>query len=219
MSNTVITIARQYGSGGRTVGKMLAKRLDIPCYDREIISLASEESGIHPTLFQDEKKKHGSLRAFLTGGFKNASPLSPESAGFTKDDNLFRYQAKIIRQLAEESSCVIIGRCADHILADVPQLIGELQAGGMDIVLPVFKVLDYDLVGGMDRERTGYIFREGVRHTPAVDHVLHAALQQGLGHHVGVHQDGNGLILVDKPVGIAAPDGFTHVFLCGKHHQ
>ena len=110
MSNTVITIARQYGSGGRTVGKMLAKRLDIPCYDREIISLASEESGIHPTLFQDEKKKHGSLRAFLTGGFKNASPLSPESAGFTKDDNLFRYQAKIIRQLAEESSCVIIGR-------------------------------------------------------------------------------------------------------------
>ena len=96
MSNTVITIARQYGSGGRTVGKMLAKRLDIPCYDREIISLASEESGIHPTLFQDEKKKHGSLRAFLTGGFKNASPLSPESAGFTKDDNLFRYQAKII---------------------------------------------------------------------------------------------------------------------------
>ena len=82
MSNTVITIARQYGSGGRTVGKMLAKRLDIPCYDREIISLASEESGIHPTLFQDEKKKHGSLRAFLTGGFKNASPLSPESAGF-----------------------------------------------------------------------------------------------------------------------------------------
>ena len=74
MSNTVITIARQYGSGGRTVGKMLAKRLDIPCYDREIISLASEESGIHPTLFQDEKKKHGSLRAFLTGGVKNASP-------------------------------------------------------------------------------------------------------------------------------------------------
>ena len=56
MSNTVITIARQYGSGGRTVGKMLAKRLDIPCYDREIISLASEESGIHPTLFQKKTR-------------------------------------------------------------------------------------------------------------------------------------------------------------------
>lgn len=94
MSNTVITIARQYGSGGRTVGKMLAKRLDIPCYDREIISLASEESGIHPTLFQDEKKKHGSLRAFLTGGFKNASPLSPESAGFTRMTTFFAIRQK-----------------------------------------------------------------------------------------------------------------------------
>lgn len=94
MSNTVITIARQYGSGGRTVGKMLAKRLDIPCYDREIISLASEESGIHPTLFQDEKKKHGSLRAFLTGGFKNASPLSPESAGLQRMTTFFAIRQK-----------------------------------------------------------------------------------------------------------------------------
>ena len=132
MSNTVITIARQYGSGGRTVGKMLAKRLDIPCYDREIISLASEESGIHPTLFQDEKKKHGSLRAFLTGGFKNASPLSPESAGFTKDDNLFRYQAKIIRQLAETESCVIIGRCANMILKDYSNVLRVFVYGDWD---------------------------------------------------------------------------------------
>ena len=129
MDQVVITIARQYGSGGRTVGKMLAKRLDIPCYDREIISLASEESGIHPTLFQDEKKKHGSLRAFLTGGFKNASPLSPESAGFTKDDNLFRYQAKIIRGLADEESCVIIGRCADYILRKNPALVRVFVLG------------------------------------------------------------------------------------------
>ena len=60
MSKTVITIARQYGSGGKTVGKMLAKRLGIPCYGREIIELAAEDSGIHPSLFQDEKKlRHG----------------------------------------------------------------------------------------------------------------------------------------------------------------
>ena len=123
MSNTVITIARQYGSGGRTVGKMLAKRLDIPCYDREIISLASEESGIHPTLFQDEKKKARLSACVPYRRLQKCLPLSPESAGFTKDDNLFRYQAKIIRQLAEESSCVIIGRCADHILADVPGVV------------------------------------------------------------------------------------------------
>ena len=76
MAKTVITIARQYGSGGKTVGKMLAKRLDIPCYGREIIELAAEDSGINPTLFQDEKKKHHGLRSFLSGGFKSSLPLS-----------------------------------------------------------------------------------------------------------------------------------------------
>ena len=99
MSNTVITIARQYGSGGRTVGKMLAKRLDIPCYDREIISLASEESGIHPTLFQDEKKKHGSLRAFLTGGFK-MPPRFPRKAQVLQRMTIFF----AIRQKSSASS-------------------------------------------------------------------------------------------------------------------
>ena len=122
MSNVIITIARQYGSGGKTVGKMLAKELDIPYYDREIISMAAEESGVNPTLFQDEFKHHG-LRALLSGGYKGSRLLSPESAGFTSDDNLFNYQAKIIRSLAEEGSCVIIGRCADYILKDVPGVV------------------------------------------------------------------------------------------------
>ena len=79
MANTVITIARQYGSGGRTVGKMLAKRLDIPCYDREIISLASEESGIHPTLFQDEKKSTALCVLFLPAASK-MPPRFPRKA-------------------------------------------------------------------------------------------------------------------------------------------
>lgn len=119
MEKAIITIARQYGSGGRTVGKMLAKRLDIPYYDREIITLASEDSGVNATLFQDEKKKVD-LRALLHGGYQGNQIVSPESAGFTRDDNLFNYQAKIIRRLAAQGSCVIIGRCADHILRDVP---------------------------------------------------------------------------------------------------
>lgn len=122
MSNTIITIARQYGSGGKTVGKMLARHLGIPVYDREIIGMAAEDSGINATLFQDEKKDY-SLKNLLTGGYRGNRLLSPESAGFTGDDNLFNYQAKIIRRLAEEGSCVLIGRCADHILAHVPGVI------------------------------------------------------------------------------------------------
>ena len=119
MEKTIITIARQYDSGGRTVGKMLAERLDIPYYDREIITMASEDSGVNATLFQDEKKRID-LRALFKGGYQGDQIVSPESAGFTRDDNLFNYQAKIIRRLAEQGSCVIIGRCADHILRTVP---------------------------------------------------------------------------------------------------
>lgn len=122
MEKVIITIARQYGSGGRTVGKMLAQRLNIPYYDREIIELASEDSGVNPTLFQDEKKQSGLLSTLL-GGYHGDRILTPESAGFTKDDNLFNYQAKIIRRLAAEGSCVLIGRCADHVLRDMPGVV------------------------------------------------------------------------------------------------
>ena len=122
MEKTIITIARQYGSGGRTVGKMLAERMGIPFYDRQIIEMAAEDSGINAVLFHDEQKPH-SLRALLKGGYQGNRLLSPESAGFTKDDNLFNYQAKIIRQLADEGSCVLIGRCADYILRDQPDVV------------------------------------------------------------------------------------------------
>lgn len=122
MEKIIITIARQYGSGGRTVGRMLAGRLNIPYYDREIIELASEDSGVNPALFQDEKKQH-SLFANLLGGYHGSRILTPESAGFTRDDNLFNYQAKVIRQLAAEGSCVLIGRCADHVLRDMPGVV------------------------------------------------------------------------------------------------
>ena len=122
MEKTIITIARQYGSGGRTVGKMLAERMGIPFYDRQIIEMAAEDSGINAVLFHDEQKPH-SLRSLLKGGYQGNHLLSPESAGFTKDDNLFNYQAKIIRKLADEGSCVLIGRCADYILRDQPDVV------------------------------------------------------------------------------------------------
>ena len=121
MAKTVITIARHYGSGGRTVSKMLAERLNIPYYDREIIVRAAESSGIDPRMFADEKLKKISLRGLLkTGGVDHHNVLQPESAGFTKEENLYALQANIIRQLSEESDCVIIGRCADHVLASKP---------------------------------------------------------------------------------------------------
>lgn len=119
MNKYVITIARQYGSGGRTVGEMLAKDLGIHYYDKELMKLASEDSGINEALFvkADEKVKNTLLFRVAKNAY-NGELIPPESEDFVSNDNLFNYQAKIIKQLAEEESCVIMGRCADYILKD-----------------------------------------------------------------------------------------------------
>ena len=119
MDKCVITIARQYGSGGRTVGEMLAKDLGIHYYDKELMKLASDDSGINEALFvkADEKVKSTLLFRAARNAY-NGELIPPESDDFVSNDNLFNYQAKIIKQLAEEESCVIIGRCADYILKD-----------------------------------------------------------------------------------------------------
>lgn len=120
MKNLVITIARHYGSGGRTVGLMLGKELGIPCYDAEITRMASDASGIKEELFNkaDEKLKSGLFR--MTSKVYKGQLISPESRDFVSNDNLFNYQAKIMKELAEKESCIIIGRCADFVLKDHP---------------------------------------------------------------------------------------------------
>ena len=119
MRNIVITISRQYGSGGKTIGAMLAQELGINCYSREILRMASEDSGINERLFgmSDEKIRRAGWFRILNRPY-DGELLPPEDKGFTSDDNLFNYQAKIIKGLAAKESCVIIGRCADYILRD-----------------------------------------------------------------------------------------------------
>lgn len=123
MEKFIITIARGYGSGGRTIGKMLSERLGIPFWDRDLIKLASEESGINEALFgqSDEKTKAGvfSKMNVYTGGEK----ISPEKKAFTNEENLFSFQAETIKRLAEEKSCIIVGRCADYVLKGMPGVI------------------------------------------------------------------------------------------------
>lgn len=124
MENVVITIARQYGSGGKTIGAMLAKDLGINCYSREILKLASDESGINERLFgqKDERLKIPSWFKPLKRPYEG-DLIPPESSGFVSDDNLFNYQAKIIKDLAGTESCVIVGRCADYVLRNYPNVI------------------------------------------------------------------------------------------------
>ena len=117
MENCVITIAREYGSGGRTIGERLAQKLSIPYYDKNIIRMASEDSGIHETLF-GRVDEYTSAKPPLFGktGIYKGELFPPQSKEFTSDENLFNYQAKIIRELAAKESCVIIGRCSNMVL-------------------------------------------------------------------------------------------------------
>lgn len=124
MQKVVITIARQYGSGGRIVGKMLSEELGITYYDRQLLQLASDDSGINEQLFAsaDEKLK-GTALFKIAKRVYNGELITPDREDFVSNDNLFNYQAKIIRELAEEDSCVIIGRCADFVLKDNPNVL------------------------------------------------------------------------------------------------
>ena len=122
MKHLVITIARHYGSGGRTVGLMLAKELGINCYDREILRMASDASGINETLFEkaDEKLKSNLFR--VSSKVYKGQLITPDKDDFVSNDNLFNYQAKVIKELAETESCIIVGRCADFVLKDHPDV-------------------------------------------------------------------------------------------------
>ena len=118
MKPYVITIARQYGSGGKTVGKMLAKKLNIPFYDREIITMASENSGINPVLFSDERLKPDIVTRLRNHHERDTTVQNDSSKAYLNDDALFEHQAAVIRQMADQGACVIMGRCADFVLQD-----------------------------------------------------------------------------------------------------
>jgi len=124
MEKFVITIARGYGSGGRTIGKMLAEELGISFYDRELLRLASDDSGINEELFAraDEQLKKSLLFKIAKKVYKGEL-IPPDSEDFVSNENLFNYQAKIIKELAQQESCVIVGRAADFVLKDYDNVV------------------------------------------------------------------------------------------------
>ena len=124
MKNFVITIARGYGSGGRSIGRLLAKELNISFYNREILRLASEKSGINESFFAnaDEKIRNTALFRAARGAY-GGELIPPDSDDFVTNVNLFNFQAKVIRELAREESCVIVGRCANYILKDLDNVL------------------------------------------------------------------------------------------------
>ncbi len=114
----IITIARQFGSGGHEIGEALSKELGIKFYDKELISLAAKESGIDSKVFDDvdEKATNSLLYSLSMGIYSFGSGYS--SVKLPVNDELYLLQHKIIKQLASEEPCIFVGRCADYILED-----------------------------------------------------------------------------------------------------
>jgi cytidylate kinase len=121
MSKTILTIGRQFGSGGHIIGKKLAEALDISFYDKELIALAAKESGLCGEVFEktDERTSLGLSHVFSVGIPYPGGFYTPY-ADIISNEGLFKIQSDVIRKLAEVESCVIVGRCADYILRDHP---------------------------------------------------------------------------------------------------
>lgn len=118
MSNRIITIGREFGSGGRTIGREVAKKLGIPCYDQELIEKMAEESGFTPEYVEKESEN-----ASLGSWAASALGMDGTYTAPTNQDRLWAVQSRIIREIAEKESCVIVGRCADVILEDKADLL------------------------------------------------------------------------------------------------
>lgn len=142
MKNIIITIGRQFGSGGLAVAKELGRKLNIPVYDNELITKAAQDSGFSAELFvrSDEKKKFFSLSAILGSSQEN----------YTSESGLFSIQCETIRRIAEQGSAVIVGRCSDYVLRD------------MDSTLNVFLTAPLEVRAERIAERKGISIDEAI---------------------------------------------------------
>ncbi len=129
-----ITIARQYGSGGREIGEKVAELLGYKYVDRELITLAAQKSGFHADVINsiDEKATNSLLYTLAMGSNSFGAPHTSYSVDIPINDRLFIIQSDIIKELAEEDSCVFVGRCADYVLSENENRVSIFLYGDMD---------------------------------------------------------------------------------------
>lgn len=137
--NKIITIGREFGSGGAEIAKKLAKKLNIPCYDKDIIGKTAVETGLVEADVENREE-------FLSPARKIASHFTLYNlySNMTKDDKIYFAQQKIIRELAEKGPCVIVGRCADYILRDRNDVVNVFIYSDLDKRIERVKALGID---------------------------------------------------------------------------
>jgi len=117
MSKYVITISREFGSGGRLIGKKLAAKLGIPCYDRTIIQKTAERSGLSPEFIARAEERARNRFQFSVSSIGIGAPALDHS-GVPVSHQAFFAQADVIREMAAQGPCVIVGRCSDYVLSE-----------------------------------------------------------------------------------------------------
>ena len=117
MSKQIITVSREFGSGGRTVGKRVAELLDIPYYDKELVKQVAVATGFDEAFVEQNGEDASPWKKLFSHAFAGVNPGQPMQ-GLSADDFLWVIQCKVILDLAEKGPCVIVGRCADYILRD-----------------------------------------------------------------------------------------------------
>ena len=128
----IITIGRQFGSGGRYVGRLLAEKLGVPFYDKELLSEAAKQSGICEEILEDhDEKPTRSLLCSLVTGMQHHVGSGNFYMDMPLNHRIFLAQFDAIRKLAEEGSCVIVGRCADYVLREDPDAVSVFVKADM----------------------------------------------------------------------------------------
>lgn len=162
--NLVITIGRQCGSGGKKIGQKLAEVMGVKCYDKELLSVAAKESGLCEELFETHDEKP-------TSSFLYSLVMDTYSLGYTTsaymdmpiNHKIFLAQFNTIKKLADEESCVIVGRCADYALADYPNTVSVFITANDDdrirSLMDTYKVDEAkakDIMVKTDKKRASY---------------------------------------------------------------
>lgn len=163
-NNMIITIGRQFGSGGRAIGEILSEKLGIKIYDEELLTLAAEESGYSKEIFksQDEKPTSSFLYSLVTDTYS----MGFNPATFTDmplNQKVFLAQFDTIRKIADKESCIIVGRCADYALEEFPNCVKIFIYADMDArirrIAGLHDLTDAkakDLITKTDKKRANY---------------------------------------------------------------
>ena len=162
MAKTIITLARQYGCGGRTVSRIVAEKLGLNYFDRDLITMAAEKNGVDSDFYKNFDEKAGVRFASMFSMSAPSGYFMPIYNDIQVNDKLFYTQAKIIKKVAEES-CIIVGRCADYVLRDEPNVIKIFLHANLECrkkrIVEKYGVADKNIekvIAKADKQRANY---------------------------------------------------------------